>query len=79
MQNIFITGGTGYIGKRLINALLKKEGYKIFALVRKGSEDKVPQGCELVAGNALDASTYQDKIPTDATFIHLVGFHPGSD
>jgi uncharacterized protein YbjT (DUF2867 family) len=34
MKTIFITGGTGYIGKRLI-PLLQKEGYQIKALVRK--------------------------------------------
>jgi len=42
MRNpIFITGGTGYIGKRLINLLLQ-EGYPVKALVRKGSEKKLP-------------------------------------
>jgi len=34
MQNIFITGGTGYIGTRLIKAL-QNERYDILALVHK--------------------------------------------
>ncbi|HEY1870614.1 MAG TPA: NmrA family NAD(P)-binding protein [Chitinophagaceae bacterium] len=35
MQNIFITGGTGYMGTRLIKALQGGD-YHIRALVRKG-------------------------------------------
>ena len=76
MQNIFITGGTGYLGTRLIKALQNEE-YNILALVRKGSENKLPQGCEWIEGNALAASSYQDKILPSSIFVHLVGVaHP---
>ncbi len=76
MQNIFITGGTGYIGTRLIKAL-QKEDYNILALVRKGSENKLPNGCKWVEGNALDASSYKDKILPSSIMVHLVGVaHP---
>ncbi len=77
MATIFITGGTGYIGKRLIKALLKEGDYKIKALVRKESAHKLPPGCEIVYGNALDSNSYLDQIPPSAIFIHLVGVpHP---
>lgn len=76
-SKIFITGGTGYLGSRLIPELLKK-GYQVFALVRKGSESKLPAGCISISGNALDRSTYEDKISGCDTFIHLIGVHhPG--
>ena len=76
-SKIFITGGTGYIGSRLIPELLKK-GYQVFALVRKGSESKLPAGCISISGNALDRSTYENKISDCDTFIHLIGVHhPG--
>jgi nucleoside-diphosphate-sugar epimerase len=76
MENIFITGGTGYMGTRLIKALHNKE-YNIRALVRKGSENKLPQGCEMITGNALDASSYQNNILPASTFVHLIGVaHP---
>ena len=76
-QNIFITGSTGYIGSRLIKALLTENDYYIKALVRKGSENKISQGCEIVFGNALDAATYKDKIDRGCIFIHLIGVsHP---
>ena len=77
MKNIFITGGTGYIGSRLIKALLKEDDLTIKALVRKGSENKLPPGCEIVFGNALDAGSYKDKIEKGCIFIHLIGVaHP---
>lgn len=76
-SKIFITGGTGYLGSRLIPELLKK-GYQVFALVRKGSESKLPAGCISISGNALDRSTYEDKISGCDTLIHLIGVHhPG--
>ena len=76
MQRIFITGGTGYMGTRLIKALQNGE-YHIRALARKGSENKLPPGCEMIVGNALDASSYQNKIEPSSTFIHLIGVaHP---
>jgi len=76
MQNIFITGGTGYMGTRLIKALQNQE-YLIRALVRKGSENKLSRGCAMITGNALDASSYQDKIEPSSIFVHLVGVaHP---
>lgn len=76
MQDIFITGGTGYIGTRLIKALQNGQ-YNIRALVRKGSENKLPQGCVLIAGNALNATSYQNAIEPASTFVHLVGVaHP---
>src|SRR5882672_1389949 len=76
MQNIFITGGTGNMGTRLIKALQNQE-YAIRALVRKGSENKLRQGCEMITGNALDASSYQNKIDPSSKFVHLIGVaHP---
>jgi len=77
MQQLFITGGTGYIGSRLIKALQQKGGYRIKALVRKGSEHKLPPGCEVVTGNALDASTYASAVAGTGVFIHMIGVsHP---
>lgn len=77
MTTIFITGGTGYIGKRLIKALVKEGDYQIKALVRKESAHKLPPGCDPIIGDALDSHSYLDQIPERAVFIHLVGVaHP---
>jgi uncharacterized protein YbjT (DUF2867 family) len=74
---VFIAGGTGYIGKRLIRILLD-EGCDVTALVREQSIKKLPDGCKTVIGNPFEAASYADSIPADSVFIHLVGVsHPG--
>jgi uncharacterized protein YbjT (DUF2867 family) len=75
-NNIFITGGTGYIGSRIIPILLKN-GFNVFALVRKQSLNRLPEGCKAVEGNALDEKTFQEYVEGCDTFIQLVGVsHP---
>lgn len=71
-RNIFITGGTGYLGQRLIPELLR-HGHHVRALVRPGSEAKLPEGCEAVVGNALEKESFSKKIQPADTFVHLVG------
>src|SRR5437879_5093109 len=73
---VFITGGTGYMGRRLISRLLE-HGHEIRALVRPGSENKLPSGCRPVVGNALDGASYRSQILPADTFVQLVGVvHP---
>jgi uncharacterized protein YbjT (DUF2867 family) len=75
-NQIFITGGTGYIGRRLIPAL-NGHGYRPVALVRAGSEGKLPAGCSPVFGNALDRISFSRMVPRGSAFIQLVGTpHP---
>src|SRR5437667_867566 len=75
-MNVFVTGGTGYIGRALIE-LLVAHGHDVIALVRAESKDKVPLGATPITGDALDAATFADSLPRDATLVHLVGTpHP---
>src|SRR5687767_7175849 len=39
-MNYFVTGATGFIGRHLVEELLKREG-TIYALVREGSRGKI--------------------------------------
>lgn len=76
-QVIFISGSTGYMGKRLAKILVSR-GHKVIALTRKGSENKLDAGCEIVYGNALDGNTFKNHLTSADTFVHLVGVaHPG--
>ena len=50
-RRVFVTGGTGYMGRRLITDLLGR-GHHVQALVRAGSEPKLPRGCPCVVGDA---------------------------
>ncbi|HKS25040.1 MAG TPA: NAD(P)H-binding protein [Thermoanaerobaculia bacterium] len=76
MANVFITGGTGYIGSRLIPELLRR-GHTVRALVRNGSIAKLPQGAEPVVGNALELDTFARQVAPSDTFVQLIGVpHP---
>jgi uncharacterized protein YbjT (DUF2867 family) len=75
-RQVFVTGGTGYIGSRLIPMLLKR-GHRVSALARPGSQRKLPSGCTPVLGNALDGDSYAQHLEACDTFIQLVGVaHP---
>jgi uncharacterized protein YbjT (DUF2867 family) len=75
-RRIFITGGTGYLGRYLIPKLLGA-GHEVAALVRAGSERKLPSGCRTVVGDALDQTTFAAQVKPADTFIQLVGVpHP---
>jgi uncharacterized protein YbjT (DUF2867 family) len=77
-RRAFITGGTGYMGQRLISRLLER-GHEVRALVRPGSEKKLPAGCTPVHGDALDGESYAAQISPADTFVQLVGVaHPSS-
>lgn len=75
-KNVFVTGGTGFMGRSLIAALVDR-GHAVQTLVRPGSEKKVPAQCTPVTGNALDSSSYVSHVPADGTFVQLIGVtHP---
>ncbi len=73
---VFVTGGTGYMGRQLISRLLAR-GHQVRALVRPGSEGRLPAGCEATMGNALDGASYAAQVLPADTFVQLVGVsHP---
>ena len=75
-MNVFVTGGTGYIGKHLIPELLRR-GHQIRALTRPSSAPKLPSGAQPILGDALNASTFKHLVRPSDTFIQLVGVaHP---
>lgn len=75
-KNVYITGGTGYIGSRIIPILIRN-GFNVTALARKDSLAKLPPCCKAVEGNALDENTFMEYVKGCTTFIQLVGVsHP---
>ena len=75
-MNVFVTGGTGYIGRELTAALVARR-HNVFALVRAESTGKLSVATTQIVGNALDSATFIDAIPASATLVHLVGTpHP---
>jgi uncharacterized protein YbjT (DUF2867 family) len=64
------------MGRHLIPELVRA-GHEVRALVRPGSESKLPAGCSSVTGDALDANSYAHQVAPADTFVHLVGVsHP---
>lgn len=76
-HHVFLTGATGYIGSRLA-AELTRRGHVVRALVRPGSESRLPTDVTPVPGDALDQRTFAAAIAPADTVVHLVGVsHPG--
>src|ERR687890_1740192 len=72
MRRVFVTGGTGYLGRSLVSRLLER-GHEVRALVRPGSESKLPRGCQGVAGDPLDGQSFATSVAPSDTFVQLVG------
>jgi uncharacterized protein YbjT (DUF2867 family) len=75
-RKVFISGGTGYVGRALVERLVAS-GHDVRVLARGGSEGKVAPGAELVRGNALHAATFAQHVGACDTYVHLTGVsHP---
>jgi uncharacterized protein YbjT (DUF2867 family) len=75
-HNVFLTGGTGFLGRSLAAELLRR-GHRVQALVRPGSESRVVEGCEVILGDALRSESYGSSVTPSGTFVHLIGVsHP---
>jgi uncharacterized protein YbjT (DUF2867 family) len=75
-HSICVTGGTGYIGRGLI-PLLTKRGHSVKAVVRAGSENKLPADVSAVLADPLREDSYTQSVRGCDTFIHLIGVpHP---
>jgi len=75
-HDVFVTGGTGYMGRRLLPALTAR-GHRVRALARRGSESKVPAGCDVVIGDPFDRTTFADSLASCDTVVQLLGVpHP---
>jgi len=74
--SVLLTGGTGYIGRRLIPELVTR-GHLVRAVVRPGSEGKVPAGAEVVVADVKSRESVGPHVSRDTVVVHLVGTpHP---
>jgi len=74
--DVLVTGGTGYVGRRLIPELLAR-GHRVRALARQSSVARVPAGATAVIGDALSADSVAAAMEPGDTVVHLVGTpHP---
>jgi uncharacterized protein YbjT (DUF2867 family) len=75
-RDVTITGGTGYVGRPLGEALVAR-GHRVRVLARAASLSRVVDGATAVQGDALDAGSVERSLVAGATLVHLVGTpHP---
>jgi nucleoside-diphosphate-sugar epimerase len=72
MALVAITGGTGFIGRHVI-PLLTEHGHSVRALVRNGSEGKLPAGVCAVPGEITDAAAVEKLVSGAELVLHLAG------
>lgn len=73
---MLVTGGTGYVGRRLVGALVER-GHRVRVVARRASVGRVPSPAAAVVGDPLDAASYRSAVRPGDTIVHLVGTpHP---
>ncbi len=79
MLRVLVTGGTGFIGGRLLRRLLDS-GHDVKALVRKTSDvGKIPEGVELRYGDVTEEASLEDAVKRVDVVLHLAAvldFYP---
>ena len=73
-MNVFITGGTGFVGNHVTNELLD-QGHRVKTLVRPGSELKLkrPDEVDIIRGTVGDTAALKEGMQGCDAVIHLVG------
>ncbi|TFG07650.1 NAD-dependent epimerase/dehydratase family protein [Candidatus Thorarchaeota archaeon] len=73
-MKVLVTGGTGFIGRRLIHRLVK-EGHDVRAFVRKTSNTHgLPEGIEFVEGALLDIESLENATKGVEAVLHLAAY-----
>ena len=73
-QRVFVTGGTGFVGKAVIRALLA-QGFLVRCLVRPGSEHNLKgfESIDRVPGDVLQPDGLTASVEGCSALVHLVG------
>ena len=75
MAEIFLTGGSGFVGRRLVPALAAR-GHRILLLDRSGSLESrfggaLPAGASVVRGDLVQPETYASALAQAGVVVHL--------
>jgi nucleoside-diphosphate-sugar epimerase len=76
MMTVFVTGGTGMVGSRLLQHLVKA-GWECRALVRPGKD--APTGVTRVEGDLFDAAALRQGLEGVSAVIHLAAVFRTTD
>jgi NADH dehydrogenase len=74
MPRVFVTGGTGFVGREVIHAL-RADGHTVRCLVRRGSESDLQglEAIERIEGDVLQLEGLASNMAGCEAVIHLVG------
>jgi len=81
-MNILITGATGFIGRRLVEDISMKEGYKIYCLVRHTSRiDALKKyNVKFINADIGDYGSLKRNVPEQIDIVyHLAGYVKNND
>ncbi len=69
-MQVFVTGGTGFVGQRLV-ATLNRRGHRVVALVRTYERAReLPRGVRAVAGDLTKPESYRSRLADCDVMIH---------
>jgi uncharacterized protein YbjT (DUF2867 family) len=79
-MTVLVTGGTGFVGPRVVHALRAQER-KVRVLARRPErqEQLLAWGCELVRGDMTDAESLRRAVGGCEAVVHLVALPPFAD
>jgi uncharacterized protein YbjT (DUF2867 family) len=79
-MNVLVTGGTGFVGPKVVHAL-RAEERPVRVLARKPErQDQLRAwGCEIVAGDMTDADSLRRAVEGCEAVVHLVALPPFGD
>ena len=77
MKKIFVTGGTGFLGKEIVKKLAQIKDYKLTVLTRRNivSSNK---NIQFVDGDILDKKSFEKYIVESDIILHIAGIGSGS-
>ena len=72
--SVFITGATGFVGQRLVSALLQ-QGHKVRAMIRPeiNTDSRIPQGCEQLPVGLTDVKKLTGIVADSNAVIYCAG------
>lgn len=70
VKSVLITGGTGFIGRRVVVELVRQK--YLVSVISRGKSN-LPKGVKLIRGDLLKPASFESKIGKPDAVIHLAG------